>query len=389
MRSIWISVPVALSLVAACGGGEDRSFSGDGGASGSGTGGSGNASGSGGSSASSGAGGSTGGVAGTGTGGASGGTGGASGGTGGASGGAGGATGGTGGATGGSGGSGTCPTTSHQCAPTPPAGWTGPVAFTKGAAAPPSCPGSYPKVGTASFASLNPGQATCDCKCDPATGITGCNTAASVWDVANSLAGCTVSPTQGTKVWEAQPGSCVKATGNTTGNVAILRPSPNSMGSCAPKPNHTIATPTWGEQARTCAGGVPDSGTCNAGETCMPQVVAPYKLCVYSPGDKPCGPVYSQKVLTYEQFTDGRTCSQCTCGTASSNCGGKVDFTSQCGGGGLLYSSVSGCGVPTADIATSQWGTYAPAPNGTCPPSAPTLSGNVTTAGETTVCCIP
>lgn len=315
-------------------------------------------------------------MAGTGTGGASGGTGGASGGTGGATGGAGGAGGGT-----------SCPGSTHVCAPTPPVGWTGPVAFTKGAAAPPSCPGSYPKVGTASFASLNPGQATCDCKCDPAAGITGCNGTVSVWDVPNTGGAC-FSSIGYVKVWEALGSACVHPTGNTTGNVTVVRPTPTSNGTCAPKANHNISAPTWGEQARTCGGATPDSGSCSAGESCMPQVAAPYKLCVYSPGDKPCGPVYTQKILTYEQFTDGRTCSQCTCGSATSTCGGKVDFSTLCGGG-TLEAAVSGCGVPMNDITTSLWGAYYAQPGGTCPPSTPALSGNVTTAGETTVCCMP
>lgn len=366
---------VVLGLVAACGGGEDRQFA-------AGTGGSSGAAGAGGSATggSGGTSGGTGGVAGTNTGGAAA--------TGGAAGGGGSA--GSGGATGGSGGGTSCESANNTCAPNAPAGWTGPVAFRHGAGAPPACPGAYPTKVADGHAGLEPGAASCKCTCDPATGILGCNGAASIYDVPNTAVGCTVIPTNYTKVWGANAGQCVKATANATGNVALVPPTPTNNGTCAPKANNTIPTPTWGQETRLCGGAAPASGSCGAGQTCMPKAFAPYEMCIYRPGDAPCPTNgYTKKLMVYEGFTDGRTCSACTCGSATSSCKGQVNMVSACSGTPILYSSISGCGAPSTDVASTQYGTYTPAPSGTCPPSTSTLSGTVTTSGESTVCCLP
>lgn len=365
--------PLVLGLVAACGGGEDRKFgSGTGGAAGGGA-----------------VGGATGGASGAGgatTGGASGAGGAATGG----SAGAGGATGGAGGATGGTGGGSTCESANNTCAPDAPAGWTGPVAFRHGQGAPPACPGAYPTKVADGHAGLDPGTPSCNCTCDPATGIQGCNGAASIYDVPNTAVGCTVIPTGYTKVWGADAGQCVKPTANATGNVALVPPTPSNQGTCAPKPNHTIPTPTWAQDTRICSGATPAAGSCGAGATCMPKTFAPYETCVYSPGDVACPTAgYTKKLLVYEGFTDGRSCSACTCGAASSSCKGQVTFTSACSGTPVLYSTISGCGAPLVDVSTTQNGTYTPAPSGTCPPSTSTPSGTVATTGESTVCCLP
>ena len=372
-----------LGLVTACGGGEDRKFgSGTGGAAGSGAAGAG--------------GGATGGSSGTGAtgGGGAAGSGGAatggSAGAGGATGGAGGATGGAGGATGGTGGAATCESANNACLPNAPAGWTGPMAFRRGQGAPPACPGAYPTKVADGHAGLDPGTPSCKCTCDPATGIQGCNGTASIYDVGETTVSCFTVISSEPKVWTAAANQCVKATLNSSGQVTLVVPNATSPGTCAAKPNHTVPTPTWAENTRTCSGATPAAGACGAGETCMPKTFAPYETCIYSPGDVACPTTgYTKKLLVYEGFTDGRTCSACSCGTASSTCKGSVTFASACSGLPIAYSTVSGCGVPSTNIATTQYGTYTPAPSGTCPPSTSALSGAVATTGESTVCCLP
>ena len=401
---------VVLSVAAACGG-DDRSFSGStggtGGAAGgsaatggSATGGAGGGSATGGTTSgggSAGAGGATGGSGGvSGSGGASGGggatggaagSGGATGGSGGATGGSGGATGGSGGATGGSGGVAACDTTKNICAETPPGGWTGPLALYKGAGAPPGCPGSYPTKISDGKTGFNPGIPSCACSCDPATGI-GCGgVAAAVYDVPNNLAGCTVNPTGYTKVWSANAGVCTKASASAVGQVALWLGPPTSAGTCAPKSNHVLPTPTFSDQTRLCTGATAVAGSCGTGQTCMPQPFKPFDVCVYHSGNLACPSAYPQKTVVFDGYQDTRSCSACSCGNATSSCKGMVQFASTCSSGGIAYGAVSGCGTPSPDIAATQYGTYVPNPSGTCPASSSTLTGTAVPTGETTVCC--
>ncbi|MEZ4222181.1 MAG: hypothetical protein R3B13_14695 [Polyangiaceae bacterium] len=382
----------ALAIfVLGCGSGEDREFSNPG-DSGAGTGG-GSSGGSSGSGASAGAAGSSGtGASGT-TGGAGGATGGAGGATGGTAGASGGATGGAGGATGGTGGAQACDSATTQCAPDVPAGWAGPVAFYNGATAAPSCPGAYPTVGAKAHSGFKPGSASCSCSCDPATGIA-CNGSAKVESIGTVTLACTlILPGQGTVIWSGNSSSCThpSASVGATGKVRLLPPTPSSSGTCQAKANHTLPTPTWTSETQICAGASAPSGTCGSGQTCVQKTFAPYQLCVHRPGAFSCPPGYTKKHSTHENFTDSRACSTCTCGASTdAKCGGKVDFVSGCSGIVALNSSISSCGVASPDpIGTNQYGTYKPAPSGTCPSSSPTLSGTATATGETTVCCLP
>jgi hypothetical protein len=170
--------------------------------------------------------------------------------------------------------------------------------------------------------------------------------------------------------------------------VALVPPAPSSPGSCAPKASHNIPKPSFAEETRIC-GGAATAGGCGSGQICAPKAFAPYDMCVYRPGDGPCPSVgYTKKAVVYDGATDTRACSQCSCGNATSTCKGKVEFSSQCNGG-VYLSSVLGCGAPAVNLAPGQYGTYTPAPSGSCPPSSPTLSGGVTGTGQATVCCLP
>jgi hypothetical protein len=122
----------------------------------------------------------------------------------------------------------------------------------------------------------------------------------------------------------------------------------------------------------------------------MPQPGAPYDVCVYRAGNVACPAGYGKKSLVYENFTDTRSCTACSCGSATSACGGSAQFASGCTGFPLLYTTVVGCGIPAGgiDITTSMFGSYNPSPSGTCKESTPTLTGTVTPSGEATVCCM-
>lgn len=349
-----------IVLCVACGGAEDRKFgntdAGSGGSAGSG-------------------------AAGAGGNGATGGASGSGGATGGAS-GSGGAAGGTGGAAG-------CNTTTHVCAPSNPAGWTGPVAFYLGASAPPSCPGAYPTPEADGKANVVAGAPSCACSCDPATGVTCSSGTAAIYDVGEGVAGCTVNPTPYPKVWEGSLNSCVKALANATGQVALVRPNPTTVGSCAAKANHTIPPPTF-DQARLCAGAATGDGACDGNDVCLPQAFDPYRVCVHRPGEFECPAGYTDKTVVHEDFTDTRACTSCSCGATNATCGGSVDFvTASTCVSGTAQAIVSGCGNPGQNLSVNWYGRYTPQPSGTCTASASSPSGDITPSGTRTVCCLP
>ncbi|HMR76749.1 MAG TPA: hypothetical protein PKD61_16625 [Polyangiaceae bacterium] len=151
-----------------------------------------------------------------------------------------------------------------------------------------------------------------------------------------------------------------------------------------------MPTPTWTQETRICSGATPAAGSCAPGQTCLPQPGAPYDVCVYRSGNMACPAGYTKKSTVYDGFADTRSCSTCSCGAASSKCGGSVRFTSGCSGFVITHTSVSGCAIPAGgvNISTAHWAHYAPDPSGTCPASTPTLTGAITPTGEVTVCCM-
>ena len=281
-----------------------------------------------------------------------------------------------------------CPST-HTCAEPPPPNWTGPVALSLGDSQP-ACVGSYPNDAGAYFTDLDPGAAACQCECNPATGIQcdgGASLCYSSGIKACTAAFCAIAGPSATLPSNACTSIPVPADPD---KVSVSAAAPTNPGSCTPSEAHDIPAPTWGTQAKACGGAevVPDA--CGEG-LCMPAAVAPFdKLCIARTGEVACpSAFYSEQHVVYESFTDTRSCSACSCGSASSSCGGSVTFT---------YSFGSPCNVAINDVPVggcgdldpqTQQGSYYPQPTGSCPPSDSALSGEVTANAPVTYCCHP
>jgi hypothetical protein len=280
----------------------------------------------------------------------------------------------------------TCADATHACVEEAPSGWVGPFALYAGPGAAPPCANAYPDAVGDYHGELDEGTPTCDCACDPATGIS-CTGSAQICYPGSGVQAC-ITICQGTKT-NLPPNQCVSVPTSASTNISISEPTPTQIGSCTPNATKSIPTPTWGVNARACGGAAMPPTGCASGEVCAPIAAAPYDtLCVVASGDVDCPDAfYAKKNTFYDSFTDTRDCSACTCGTASSKCGGKVSFTHPgCGGGSLLdeqknagYCGSYGTGFDSA--------TYYPSPSGTCPPSGGELTGMVTPNGATTVCC--
>ena len=275
------------------------------------------------------------------------------------------------------------PTCAGRCVPDVPSGWSGPVALFTGAPgdALPACAAPYPMAGGEYFGDLDLGSVSCACACDPATGISCTGNVRLCYG--SGLSFCVLACTS--SVAGPAPGASCSAVSPSGTHAQILPPAPASHGSCAARAAHTTVAPTWGIAAKSCGGASTTPLGCSAGESCAPTAGAAFDdLCIVTSGDVACpGTGYTEKHLLYESFTDSRTCSACSCGSATSTCGGHVDFVnSSCD---ILHARVSSCAAHNSGSRA----TYTPAPSGTCPPSSSAMSGTVTRNGAITYCCLP
>ena len=277
-----------------------------------------------------------------------------------------------------------CPV-AHRCVPSVPDGWSGPFALFSGTAGAvvPDCDGAYPSDAGTFHGELDPGEVTCNCECDPATGIVCTGDTSLCFGSGSSFCFslCT-SSTAG-----PGPGECVSVPTSGT-HVQVRHPTPSSHGSCSAREAHSLSPPEWGTVARAC-GGTSLGGGCGEDEACAPPLPSSFEdLCIARAGDVACpAATYPEKRLFHEGFEDTRTCSSCSCGGATSQCGGAVSFVndSTAGACSILVRNVSSCGEHGGATKAS----YSPSPSGTCPPSSSSLSGEVTTSGTTTFCCRP
>ena len=273
------------------------------------------------------------------------------------------------------------------CVSEVPETWQGPVVVWEDSieASIPGCVGAYGTKAGDFFSGIDPGTADCSCTCSEAQGIE-CTTPVQLCynsGGAQCYSLCVDPP-------KISPGACTNVT-TSSSNVSVGNPAPTKLGTCTPSENHTLDTPKWETAVRTCGGATTDPVGCDQGEVCAPTVVAPFeRLCIVSAGDVECPPgSFTEKSVVFDDFQDNRSCSECSCGTAESQCNGVVDFVNSTGGGScnILVASVSagGCG----SHGSAPQAIYSPNPEGTCPPQGGELSGEVTPTGAATLCCQP
>ena len=275
------------------------------------------------------------------------------------------------------------PTCAGRCIPDIPSGWSGPVALFTDApgTALPACAGAYPTNAGEHFGDLDPGSLSCSCACDPATGISCTGNVRLCYGSGTTFCIMACLST----VTGPAPGAACTAVSPSGTHAQIRPPTPASHGSCASRDDHTRVAPSWGTAAKACGGATTSAGGCGGGETCAPAPGAAFDdTCIVTSGDVACPATgYTERHLFHESFTDSRTCSACSCGAATSTCGGHVDFVnSSCD---VLHGRVTSCGMH----GSGSRATYTPAPSGTCPPSSSSMSGTVTQSGAITYCCIP
>jgi hypothetical protein len=216
------------------------------------------------------------------------------------------------------------------CAPVP-AGWTGPMSLWSGTpGTTPSCTANYPAAILSAFDDLSVAPTVCPtCTCDPTGGSTCDLFTVRLTDAADCSG----------LAWVFEidvAGSC------DVTNLADPDPSAHSIrveggskayanGSCvlSSAPTPSFPTPGWGTEIAGCGSPAATGGGCAVG-SCVPRPQAPFgsSLCVFRNGVSPCPPSYpnpppaAADAQYFQAFLDGRSCSNCTCGTL--DCGGEM-----------------------------------------------------------------
>ncbi|MBK7581490.1 MAG: hypothetical protein IPI67_14930 [Myxococcales bacterium] len=306
------------------------------------------------------------------------------------------------------------------CAPSLPTGWVGPVAMFEGAAPAPDClqSGGYPTIKQNANSTIKAGAATCPtCACDPATGAQ-CTADLFMYDdtaCQGNFWTTSTSPPYAPTALVSSSGQCVtyslchgaddagtyKPTSVNFKNLQV------SGGTCSPKTTGTknIVAPTWDKAVRACGDASGAGKGCGTTGACLPKPKAPFGtgLCVYKTGDVACpSGAYSQKKLSYLNFTDNRDCDACACGSASSgtcsNPSLKI-YTDACVTNEQTVTA-NACVLASNDPTTQSGGCAgfpadtrgakltATVSGATCPASGGQVTGSAAPTEPVTFCCL-
>jgi hypothetical protein len=255
--------------------------------------------------------------------------------------------------------------------PTVPDGWQGPVMVwqqNSDETAPP-CPTQGLQLDV--FNGIDGGDVDCNCDCsDP--NVSNCNAALTSYGLSNSCG------SSGTLVATLVPNTCTAVTLNGTDYLSWEgRPA------CAPITNNTIPTPYWGGVIRACSLPTTD----NMGTTCAnPEDPFDNRMCVVHDGYQECPAGYPELAKVWDSFTDGRSCTDCSCGTTGTVCKGGVSFygDTSCSAQAQLVLPGNGC-----EIAGGVAARYGAAldQNAACPPATTTPTGEIDLHNERVICC--
>jgi hypothetical protein len=176
--------------------------------------------------------------------------------------------------------------------------------------------------------------------------------------------------------------------------VGPLRMTESGCKSVATLPPKSGATP-WKTFARAC-GGYEVSACSDTGALCVPMAQSPpgFSQCTYQSGEHECPSGYPDRHIFYDEVSDSRHCSTCSCGVPEGGgCKAYLEayqdtmcavfaagFTIQLWE--LCHDTGEGFGLGSKRLVTPP--VYEP---GACEPSGGELSGSLELEGPTTFCC--
>lgn len=259
-------------------------------------------------------------------------------------------------------------------------GWFGPAVIARlpvGSELP-SCTPEYPDAGpTLLDGFVDPGPATCDCTCE-LTQAPNCN--GSVTSFQNANCGQWLNSVQ-----VSENCSNISIPGS-----ARFYSYGYGVGICDENEIEEIPPIPWEATIRTCR--VPETAlSCGDGGLCLPVQPEGFEdnWCMYRQGDFECpAGAYANKSLFWSGAEDTRGCSNCTCGSAGTNCNDTtVDVYAGADCEGLPVATLVGGNVCTNVTGLSLAASVGAA--SACPVTAmPEPEGIVEAQGEFTFCCL-
>ncbi len=269
--------------------------------------------------------------------------------------------------------------TGNVCRPPVPTGWTGPVVLRDGI----EDQGCTAPFGSKVLGTINDGldagAGSCTCECNATPGA--CRYRVDIYNTAN----CQGSPLVADA---AAFNACFPNAVIPTFSVKYNDGGATAEAGCVPVTTRTgfAVNPT---AHHLCLGAFPASG-CSSG-TCMP---AATKACIAAEGDLACPAPFTSKQVLHKGWTDGITCSGCSCSAFDPNScksAPSIKITNApCGSDAstvvATYTAVNGCVSGTAQADT---GAINQPPNACSVATPATPDGSITPTGPVTVCCQP
>jgi hypothetical protein len=294
--------------------------------------------------------------------------------------------------------------TGYVCDDVVPGGWQGPIELYLGSGSPlpspPSCAAPYINDLVDGNEGLNVPPAQCSCTCGPVSGAD-CSGAGDWY--AYSSTNC--QNQCDTKAMPSGNGTLCQSASGCAGAAAsfqIIAGLP-SLGSASCQPNGATTLPptSWQQVARGCGySGPVDTGGCDAGGHCVARPASPFgtKSCIYATNDQACpgGSSYSSKQLLYTSVSEGRGCTQCTCGSPSGVGCFMTGSLSMYAFNNPSCSDNTGTAMPgggcinLVGVGAAVMGLTTTVPEGgSCQPVVSDPNGTATPQGPITVCCQP
>jgi hypothetical protein len=275
---------------------------------------------------------------------------------------------------------------SVMCVDDAPKGWQGPIAVQVGSAAPSDCRDMFSAKAFAAGSDPSADPATCSaCSC---SGDMPCAAFVDFGTGTTAACGgttCTTSVNQSCA--EIMP-ACIA--GQTS---AYLQTQLPMGGSCTPSTQApTKPSADWKTHALGCAPAAAERGGCKNGSLCLPKKPGdPFadQYCIWREGEVDCpNAQFADKHVYYEELSDTRACSACSC--SGPNCSYKWS---------VFDDSDTSCATPVLELASAgQCVQVNPASDklrvgaaisgdGKCTPSGGVSQGEVKASKPVTVCC--
>ena len=281
---------------------------------------------------------------------------------------------------------GTC---SGLCVGPAPQGWVGPFAHsvTQGGLpqpTPPDCAAPYATKLTDYTRDLNGPPATCTCACGAPTGITCTKPQLTLYADGTCNATCATQEINDTCTPLALGGCPNKPRGNVALSTAV-------GGACTPTATTSVPDKSWSTAVRLCSLTDPTTtGTCSNNRVCKPTPALPHvtgSLCVAATGTLDCPADYPERQIVYDNASDDRNCSACTCAVpAGATCSvASVTGYDNAGCSGATHALTSGSCVVAG--AHAQVLTPPVASGGTCAAVGGQPVGSAAPLNPTTICC--